>query len=139
MEVADESNNYHTTRALLDNSSQHCFIAESLCKKLNVNLIQSTVRISGVGNSVTHSTQLCEINLRSRTTDYNTRFKYIVLPQITVQLSSLLGTKSRINIADNLQLADTYFYLSSEIELLIGADKFWELLNNGLIRLSSGP
>nr|XP_049704894.1 uncharacterized protein LOC126056305 [Helicoverpa armigera] len=138
VEVADKSNNYHTTRALLDNGSQHSFIAESLCKRLKLNLIQSTVQVSGVGNSVTNSTQSCEINLRSKTTQYNTRMKCLVLNQITAQLPCL-GTTSNINIPDHVQLADSEFYSPSEIELLIGADKFWELLTDGLIRLSSGP
>lgn len=138
VEVADKNNRFHTTRALLDNGSQHCFIAEPLCKKLNLNLIQSSVQVSGVGNSVTNSTQSCEINLRSKTSQYNTRLKCLVLSQITATLPSL-GSKSLINIPDNIQLADPNFYSPSEIEILIGADKFWELLNDGLIRLSSGP
>lgn len=138
VEVADKSNNYHTVRSLLDNGSQHCFIAKSLCERLNLNLIQSTVQVSGVGNSVTNSTQSCEIKLRSKTTQYNTRFNCLVLNQITAQLPSL-GTNSNINIPDHVQLADPEFYSPSDIELLIGADKFWELLNDGLIRLSSGP
>lgn len=138
VEVADKHDNYHTTRALLDNGSQHCFVAESLCKRLKLNLIQSTVQVSGVGNSVTNSTQSCEINLRSKTKQYNTRMKCLVLNQITAQLPSL-GTTSCINIPDHVQLADPEFYSPSGIELLIGADKFWELLNDGLIRLSSGP
>lgn len=138
VEIADDKNNYHTIRALLDNGSQHCFITESLCKKLNVELIQSTVTVTGVGNSVTQSTQLCEINIRSKASDYNTRLKYLVLPRITAQLHSL-GTNSNLIIPDNVKLADPNFYSPTRIELLIGADKFWELLNDGLIRLSKGP
>lgn len=42
-------------------------------------------------------------------------------------------------IPNNMQLADPKFYSSNQIDLLIGADKFWELLNDGLIRLSNGP
>lgn len=64
--------------------------------------------------------------------------KCLVLNQITAQLPSL-GTISNINIPDHVQLADPKFYSPSEIELLIGADKFLELLNDGLIRLISGP
>lgn len=50
VEIADTQNNYHTTRIILDNGCQHCFISESLCKKLNLPLIQSTIQVIGVGN-----------------------------------------------------------------------------------------
>lgn len=138
VEIADADSNYHTIRALLDNGSQHCLIAESLCKKLNIQMIQSTVQITGVGSSVTNSTQSCEVDLKSKTSDYYTRFRCLVLSQITAQLPSL-GIKSRINIPENIQLADPNFDSSLKIELLIGADRFWDLLDDGLIRLSSGP
>lgn len=138
VEIADANNTYHTTRAILDNGSQHCFIAQSLCQKIKVPLLQSSVQVTGVGNTVTHSTKSCDIKIRSKLTDYNTRLRCFVLPQITSQLPAL-DTKSQINIPNNIQLADPYFQSQSEIELLIGADKFWDLLNDGLIRLSSGP
>ncbi|XP_028176820.1 uncharacterized protein LOC114364741 [Ostrinia furnacalis] len=138
VEIADANNTYHTTRALLDNGSQHCFISQSLCQKLNVPLIQSTVQVTGVGNSVTHSSKSCDINLKSKYTDYSTRLKCLVLSQITAQLPAL-NSKLQISVPKNIQLADPYFQSQTEIELLIGADKFWDLLNDGLIRLNSGP
>lgn len=72
VEIADAENKYYTTRALLDNGSQHCFISEKLCKTLNIPTIQSTIQVIGVGNSVTQSTQLCKIKLRSKASSYNT-------------------------------------------------------------------
>ncbi|XP_052754692.1 uncharacterized protein LOC128201521 [Galleria mellonella] len=40
-------------------------------------------------------------------------------------------------IPNNIQLADPKFYQSSEIDILLGADVFWELLDNSKIKL--GP
>lgn len=138
VEIADRNNEYHTFRALLDNGSQHCFISDSLSKKLNVPTIQSTVRITGVGNCVTQCTKSCEIHLRSKTSSYNTRFSCFVLDCVTARLPTLENNRN-IQIPENIQLADPNFYLSNEIHLLIGADIFWGLLNKGLIRLPSGP
>lgn len=73
VEVMDNDNKYHTARALLDSGSQNCFISEKLSKRLNVSVIQSTIRISGVGQSVSQSNKLCDINMRSKTNTYNTR------------------------------------------------------------------
>jgi hypothetical protein len=138
VEIADVNNKYHTFRALLDNGSQHCFISNSLCKKLKIPMIQSTVQITGVGNCVTQSTQSCTINLRSKTSSYNTRISCFVLDCVTSRLPPL-DNNSHIQIPENIKLADPDFSLSNEIHLLIGADLFWGLLNKGLIRLPSGP
>ncbi|KAF9797542.1 hypothetical protein SFRURICE_006377, partial [Spodoptera frugiperda] len=138
VDIADKNNKYHTIRALLDNGSQHCFISETLCKSLDLPLLQSTVQVIGVGNSITQSTQSCQIRLRSKTSLYNTQFNCLVLPCITSQLPSL-GVNHNIQIPEHVQLADSEFYLSKDIQLLIGADKYWELLNEGLIRLPKGP
>lgn len=43
------------------------------------------------------------------------------------------------NIPDHVTSADPNFYLPHIIQLLIGADLFWELLNEVLIRLPAGP
>ncbi|KAJ0175902.1 hypothetical protein K1T71_008076 [Dendrolimus kikuchii] len=44
-----------------------------------------------------------------------------------------------LNIPENIQLADPTFDVSSDIDLLIGADIFWDLLEQDKIRLPSGP
>ncbi|KAH9637392.1 hypothetical protein HF086_012005 [Spodoptera exigua] len=138
VEVADCNNKYHTIRALLDSGSQQCFVAESLCRTLNTKMLQSTVQVTGVGHCITQSTQSCEIKLRSKVHNYKRSLKCLVLPQITAQLPSL-NVNINFNIPDNVTLADPNFYSPYEIQLLIGADLFWELLNEGLIRLPTGP
>lgn len=66
------------------------------------------------------------------------RFNCLVLSRITAQLPTLSACVN-LNIPQNIQLADKDFYLGTNIDLLIGADKFWDLLNDGLIRLKNGP
>lgn len=138
VEVADKNNKYHTTRVLLDNGSQHCFISESLCKTLQIPLIQSTVTVTGVGNSLTKSTQSCQIKMQSKTSSYHTQLDCLVLTHITSQLPTL-GSKHTLNIPSNIRLADPQFNNALKIDILIGANKFWELLNTGLIRTEKGP
>ncbi|KAG7295897.1 hypothetical protein JYU34_020982 [Plutella xylostella] len=139
IEVADVNNEYHLARALLDSGSQHSFITEKLSKKLKLPLIQSTVRISGVGQHVTNSSQLCEIAMRSKSCSYNTMLQCLVLPCITSNLPSVGIDVDSLCMPENIQLADPTFNIPSEIDLLIGADRFWELLEGERIRLQSGP
>lgn len=139
VEIAGSDNVYHKARALLDSGSQHCLITEKLRKKINVDSIQSAYHITGIGHSHTQSTESCEIKLRSLNGDYNTRFKCIVLKHITSTLPSVPIHYNSLDIPNNIQLADSLFYLPSQIDLLIGADVFWELLIEGKMRLPAGP
>lgn len=138
VEVAGSDNKYHKARALLDSGSQLCLITESLRNKLNATPIQSTYQITGVGQSITQSNQTCEINLQSLVGKYNTCIKCLVLPCITASLPSVRIIND-LEIPENVNLADPTFHTSSKIDILIGADRFWDLLNHGKIRLSSGP
>lgn len=139
IEIADTHKNYHIARALLDSGSQRSFITKKLCDSLTLPLVQSTQEIRGVGNSVTHTTQLCNIEIKSRTDAFNTNLQCFVLPNITSALPSISKQCAQISIPNKITLADPYFYESHDIDILIGADKFWDLLNTNKIRLSSGP
>nr|XP_049693226.1 uncharacterized protein LOC126053879 [Helicoverpa armigera] len=88
VEIADIDNTYHTVRALLDSGSQNCFISQELCKRLKLPIIQSTIRICGVGQSVSQSNHKCDINMRSKMYDFNTTLHCLVLPSIISKLPS---------------------------------------------------
>ncbi|XP_028162234.1 uncharacterized protein LOC114354174 [Ostrinia furnacalis] len=139
IEIADIHNKYHTARALLDSGSQRSFITKKLCDSLNLPLIQSTHEIRGVGNSVTQTTQMCNIDIQSRTAAYKTNLQCFVLSNITSALPSVPIQSAQIRIPDKMLLADPFFYKSHDIDILIGADKFWDLLNTEKIRLCNGP
>ncbi|KAJ0173857.1 hypothetical protein K1T71_011006 [Dendrolimus kikuchii] len=139
VEVMDSNNQYHTARALLDNGSQNSFISEKLCNRLNIPIIQSTMRILGVGQSVSHTNKLCNINMRSKYNQFNMRLQCFVLSNITSNLPSNYYDYKLFDIPENHPLADPTFYIPSEIDLLIGADVFWDLLDNNRIPLPNGP
>nr|XP_053606381.1 uncharacterized protein LOC128672900 isoform X2 [Plodia interpunctella] len=139
VDVIDKDNRMHTARALLDSGSQHSFILDRLRKRLNAPLIQSTIRISGVGQSVSHSNHLCEITFKSKICDYTAKARCIVLQRITNGLPTTCIDEALIRMPNNIQLADPSFCVPSDIDLLIGADLFWSLLCENRIQLSNGP
>lgn len=139
IEIADIRNNYHTARALLDNGSTRCFITDALCNKLHSQKIQSTYNITGVGNSVSQCTQTCNVTIRSLVGSYTTHIHCLILPSITTQLPAVSLSENGFNVPVNIQLADPYFFESQDIDMLIGADHFWDLLENGRFRLKNGP
>ncbi|XP_023953674.2 uncharacterized protein LOC112057425 [Bicyclus anynana] len=139
VEVRDKFNNYKLARTLLDSGSERCLIKQSFCDILNLPVIQSTQEIRGVGNSVTQATLTCEIEIKSRISSYTTHLQCIVLPNITSTLPAIPKQQALFRIPSNLQLADPDFYESQSIDILIGADKFWDLLSQGKMRLPTGP
>lgn len=139
VEVAGNDNVYHKARALLDSGSQKCIITSSLRDKLKTKSIQSTHQIIGIGQSVTQTGHSCEIQLKSLNGDYHKRISCLVLNRITSAIPSVNINHSSLNIPQNINLADPSFHEPSQIDILIGADCFWDLLVDGRIRLSKGP
>ncbi|XP_045449094.1 uncharacterized protein LOC123657615 [Melitaea cinxia] len=139
IQITDDLNKLHVVRALLDNGSERCFITKSLCDLLHINVIQSTFEIRGVGNSVTKSTQICDVEIVSTTNTYKTQLQCFVLPNITSAIPAMPLQYTQFNIPDYIQLADPQFYKTSNIDILIGADKFWDLIKTDKIKLPNGP
>ncbi|KAL0821094.1 hypothetical protein ABMA28_005724 [Loxostege sticticalis] len=140
VEVADAHNRYHLARALLDSGSQHCFITQRLCDTLNANILQSTYEIRGIGNSITQSTQICDVEIKSRIKDFSKQIRCFVLPNITSTLpAACKHSAQQFRVPNNIQLADPQYFESQNIDLLLGADIFWELLCDGKMRLPNGP
>lgn len=96
--IADDYNNYHPARALLDSGSQRCFITKSLCDLLKVPVLQSAQEIRGVGNSITNSTQTCNVEIKSRTESFATHLQCFVLPTITSSQPSVAINYAQFNI-----------------------------------------
>lgn len=139
VEVADTQGTYHLARALLDSGSQRCFISKSFSNIINANYIQSTHEIRGVGNSVIQCTQTCTIELKSHVTTYTTRIRCFVLNKITSTLPAISNSYAQFCPPDNIQLADPQFLNANDVDILIGADKFWDLISDGKMRLPNGP
>lgn len=139
VEIGDDSGVYHKARAVLDSGSERSFITQSLCDKLNTHILQSTQLIRGVGSSITQCSQSCNIELKSLNGNFTRHIQCLVLPQITSKLPSFSLNRKDFNIPTNITLADPNFHDSQAIDMLIGADLFWELIRKGQMRLSNGP
>lgn len=140
IEVADVHGVYHRACALLDSGSQRCFITKSFCKLINVPMLHSTYEVRGVGDSVLQCSETCSIEIKSRVDNtFKTRITCFVLSQITSTMPALCQVSAQFCIPDNIMLADPQFFESKTVDILIGADRFWDLLGEGKIRLPNGP
>lgn len=137
IKLTDCNNVEHIARAVLDSGSTSSFITEKMSQKLNLNLQSTNKSIMGIGKVVSHVGKKCCIHFKSLDENYSSKMNCYILPSITSNVPSRGLNLSSLNIPSHLSLADPTFYKPSEIDILIGADLFWDLLGSKKINLGS--
>lgn len=125
-----------SARVLLDNGSQNSFITKNLVDTLQLQTYDKKLLISGISQTGSTSNAMTDLTLYSKVNPQQ-RFKLscAVLTNITCKLPQVRIDMSKLHIPQNVQLADPEFGNSQEINILIGADLYYNLLLNGIIRL----
>ncbi|KYQ58858.1 hypothetical protein ALC60_02141 [Trachymyrmex zeteki] len=83
-----------------------------------------------------HNTKMVEIFVTSRYCSYNITVTCLVLKQISECLPNTSLNKEDFKFPQKVQLADPTFYQSTDIEILLGAETFWDILCVGRIKES---
>ena len=123
-------------RALLDCGSQTSFISEKAQKMIGICKEKGYYHcVSGLGNTVLNVTEHCNLEIHSVHKSFSRSVKCFVLPQITDRLPHTAVCVQELSIPSKMQLADPKFYLPAEIDLLLGADIFWELIQTARVSL----
>lgn len=132
------TNQYTTIRALLDSGSQSSLITDSLKNKLQLTPQPIQVDIVGIGNvSTSHSLQRCVVQVKSKHNDFKSNVSCLVLPQLTGNLPKKSFNISQLNLPPNIKLADPTFNQCAQVDMLIGVDLFWSVIEGEQISL--GP
>lgn len=130
---------YKNVRALLDCDSQSSFISKSLqeCLALKTNPIDS-LKVIGIGNNVSNNVvESCKIQIVSLKSKFNVQLSCLVLNELTGYLPKYPININNLNLSKDIALADPTFNQPGPIDVLIGADLFWDVLGNE--QLSLGP
>ncbi|KAF0721510.1 Integrase catalytic domain-containing protein [Aphis craccivora] len=128
--VLDRNGTKRPCRAIVDNGSQINIITKSLVKRLRLKGVQSKLPISGVNGASTISSEEAEVTIFSQNSQFSAKIGCHTLHEITNALPSQSMDFSSWSIPPHIlpHLADPKFYLSSKVELLLGADIFFEVL-----------
>ena len=116
---------------MLDSAAQCNFVTSSLARKLNLPICKANIQLSGLGRTPVGTAKgTTKITFCSHL--YPTR-KYhleaLIIPKIThLQPNSSVSTKSWQPLK-SLQLADPDFTTPSTVDILIGAELFYELVD----------
>ncbi|XP_055622014.1 uncharacterized protein LOC129765627 [Toxorhynchites rutilus septentrionalis] len=128
--VQDANGIGHYARALLDSGSQSNFISESLCQKLGLKRTRINIPVSGIGQATVSVRYSVQVALASRFGKFVQDIDCLVLPKLTVSLPSCHVDISRWNIPRNLPLADPKFNISHGVDLIVGAELFFMLIES---------
>ncbi|KAJ8979042.1 hypothetical protein NQ317_010293 [Molorchus minor] len=134
VEILDSRGNFHVIRVLLDSGSQANFITQTCFRKLGLTRFRLHTPIRGVCQMSSEATSgvTCKIKPTGSST-HSFTLDAVILPQICSNLpSSNLSAPQWKHIA-NLKLADNKFNISSPIDMLLGADIFSKILQEGRI------
>jgi len=125
-------------RALLDSGSQSNFITRQLCDKLKLKHKTINETIMGINDTPISAVQQVNAIIQSRTSAYQAKLPFLIIDRITGRLPTFQIDTNSIHIPHYLKLADPNYYIPGDIDLLLGASTFWELLRHQRIQSSKG-
>ncbi|XP_070526460.1 uncharacterized protein [Cardiocondyla obscurior] len=131
--VIDNNNTRKPARVLLDSGSQANFVTKKFISTLNVNIQPANISISGMGRMTTRSSRVTKLKIRSRLNAFQQEMECIVTDVITERIPAVTVRRETIKLPPNIELADPQFNKASEIDMLIGAELFWQLICIGQI------
>jgi len=90
--------------------------------------------ISGIAQESVEARASVDVMVQSRFNAYRRQLRCIVLPKITQKLPQKFIRTSHFRFPSNIQLADPNFNNPSDIDILVGAEVFWQLICIGQIK-----
>lgn len=140
--VSAESRNghNHVLRALLDEGSQGNFVTESTVNDLKLKRTPIRGQISGVGGDKgLISKAIVTLNIKSRVNPNMTiTIQGYVLKSITSFLPSRKLEKIDFVNLNGIELADPDYNRPNKIDLLLGAEVYSQVIQEGMLKAPSG-
>ena len=133
--IYGKDNKTITCRALLDSGSQSNFMTQNLQKRLGLQPKEINMPVVGINSAVTNISTLVKTKIKSTVFNNDFVLQFLVINKITDNIPQSTFDCSSLGIPSNIKLADPNFYQSQEIEILLGANIFYNLLLKDQINL----
>ncbi|XP_026482725.1 uncharacterized protein LOC113390950 [Ctenocephalides felis] len=135
--VIDAGGAQHTVRALLDSESQINLITNSLLAKLKCSINSEVHRLSVLQGQSFLCNKAVKLTVKSRIGAFSRNINCVVVDRITPALPSVFIDYEGRKIPDNVSLADPSFNVPSNVDMLIGVELYFDVLQQGCIRLGN--
>jgi len=131
VELRNKSGQYVPCRALLDGASQCHLIKEKCVQRLRLPKTQTRSSIQGIYHSSAAATHCVSVHMRYRHTDWHDSQKCAVFSDITGTTPATKLDTSIWKYPTDIKLADENFNFPGDIDLQLGDDLFYEMLEPG--------
>ncbi|XP_051167315.1 uncharacterized protein LOC127285377 [Leptopilina boulardi] len=135
VEIKDQKGQFHLCRALLDSGSQCNSITEQFATTLGLNKKRTNVVLNGVENLSTNVQFSTRSKIKSRVTDREFDLCLLIFKEISNPMPSIPLDRKEFKIPFGIELADPDFHNPGKIDLLIGAEIYYDLLLSGKMRI----
>ncbi|XP_029171127.1 uncharacterized protein LOC114945863 [Nylanderia fulva] len=131
--VADRYGSPQAVRALIDQCSEVSIISETLAQRLRLPRVSTGLSIFGIGGTRSGSARgKVTLHVTSDVTNAKLSVVAFVLPRISLQQGSVSREERSWPHLNGLQLADPRFLDDDPAELLLGAEVYSLILEEGL-------
>lgn len=135
IQVKSSSGSFLTLRALLDQGSQVTLITEDAAQRLNIKRHKLDAIISGIGAAPTNKCKgIIQLSCKALNSDYTFVTEALIMNTLTSKLPNKSFNKKEFQHLEHISLADPDFNISGNIDILLGADIYSEILLEGLIK-----
>lgn len=126
--VRDNNGSPINCRIILDTGSQANYITTDMLNKLKLPTYKLNTTISGIGQNATQITSGCKVNIESRLSNFHEEIACLVIPEICNQIPNESVESTQLKLPQHLKLADPSFNVPQGIDMLIGAQYFWNII-----------
>ncbi|XP_062701721.1 uncharacterized protein LOC134285252 [Aedes albopictus] len=126
----------HPCRTLIDSCSQNHFVTERFATQLALKKHRADYQVSGLNGVTTRIHNVVRTTVKSRVTSYSTELELLVAPKITSDMPEKAIDVTNWNLPVHVELADPNFNKRGRIDMLLGAEIFWDLINAEKITLA---
>ncbi|XP_026315040.1 uncharacterized protein LOC113226570 isoform X1 [Hyposmocoma kahamanoa] len=131
--IGKDGTEYHV-KALMDSGSQVSFVTTKVVQLLGGKPKQNSMNIIGIANAKSTIKACIPIELHSLKTPFKTTVNFQIIEHITCNLPHYKFDCSNIKIPKGFDLADEQFNVPGEINMLLGADVFFQALIPNQVR-----
>lgn len=126
-------NHGHTVhaRALLDSAAECNLITKRMRKQLVLKEAPSMVQVVGIHGTSNKVHGRVTVTVRSRISNFSQGMEFYVLPKLSAQPGIASVDPSKWNLPVGVELADPHFLTSEPIDLVLGAEFFFDMFVSG--------
>ncbi|XP_053687143.1 uncharacterized protein LOC128736679 [Sabethes cyaneus] len=134
--VFDVNGEEHKCRVLLDSGAMANFVSKRLVDMLRLKKNYVNIPVTGVNGMKTVVKFSVHCKAKSNISDQEFCLDYLVVPRVTGALPASRVDVQGWPIPVGLHLADPRFYEPSRVDMLVGAEAFYDILLAGKVKMT---